>query len=129
MTVKKRKAVRQKSLLRGFGYFGGSTAAIDCIVRDLSDTGARLAFSVSPPADDVIEFHIPSKGWVLHAKAIWRKADEVGVSFVRSSVPEWAEPQDGTLTERIARLEFELGKVKQLVRRLQRTADSKINAA
>lgn len=128
MTIKKRKSIRQKSLLRGFGYFGGSSAAIDCIVRDLSDTGARLTFSVSPPADDNIELHIPSKGWALHAKAIWRKADEVGVSFIRSSVPERAESHDGSVTQRIGRLEFELAKVKQLVRRLQKTADSKTNA-
>ena len=129
MSVKKRKSIRQKSLLRGFGYFGGRSAAINCIVRDLSDTGARLTFSVSPPADDDIEFHIPSKGWALHAKTIWRNADEIGVSFVSSSVRERAELHDSSLTERIARLEFELAKVKQLLRRLQRTADSKTTAA
>jgi hypothetical protein len=57
-----RQAPRQKSFLRGFVYFGNSPSAVDCLVRDISDTGARLKFSGGFPAADIIDLHIPIKG-------------------------------------------------------------------
>jgi hypothetical protein len=37
-------AVRQRTFLKAMVYYDNRRASIECIVRDLSDSGARLAF-------------------------------------------------------------------------------------
>jgi len=74
-----------KSYLHGFAYFGKVGTAVDCVVHDISDSGARLKFLAVPPIVETIELHIPSKGLVHRASVIWRAADEIGVNFVESS--------------------------------------------
>ena len=115
-----RQATRQKSFLRGFVYFGNSPSAVDCLVRDISDTGARLKFSGSFPAADIIDLHIPLKGQTLRAKVQWREADEIGIAFVSSAASGNAEPHDGELSGRVARLEAEIAALKQMIKRLQK---------
>ena len=41
----RRISTRQKSFLRGCIQFNHRRTTIDCLVRDISDTGARLIFS------------------------------------------------------------------------------------
>src|ERR1022692_3782581 len=108
MHVENRLALRQKTFLRGFAYFGGSPSAVDCFVRELSDTGARIKFSAPPPAVDFLELHIPIKGKKVSAKVIWRAADEIGIAFVEASKGDNSEPSDGELSDRVARLESEI---------------------
>src|SRR3979409_476652 len=60
--VERRHAPRQKSFLHGFVYWGGNPSAVDCLVRDISDSGARLKFSSGQtPAGDIVDLHIPLK--------------------------------------------------------------------
>jgi hypothetical protein len=115
-----RQAPRQKSFLRGFVYFGSSPSAVDCLVRDMSDTGARLKFSGGFPAADIIDLHIPIKGQSFCAKVQWREADEIGIAFVSSAASGNADPQDGELSGRVARLEAEIAALKQMIKRLQK---------
>jgi hypothetical protein len=68
-----------KTYLHGFAYFGKSGTAVECVVNDISDSGARLKFTAAPPIVDTVELHIPSKGRVNRAKVLWRAADELGV--------------------------------------------------
>jgi len=74
-----------KSYLRGFVYFGKMGTAVECVVLDISDSGARLKFLGAPPTVDAIELHIPIKGWVHRAKVLWSAVDEIGVGFVEGS--------------------------------------------
>jgi hypothetical protein len=74
-----------KSYLHGFAYFGKLGTAIECVVHDISVSGARLKFLAPPPIVDAIELHIPIKGRVHRAKVMWRAADEIGVSFIENA--------------------------------------------
>jgi len=74
-----------KSYLRGFVYFGRAGSTVECVVHDISDSGARLKFLGAPPTVDTIELHIPIKGRVYRANVLWRAADEIGVNFVEGS--------------------------------------------
>jgi hypothetical protein len=127
--TEKRRAPRQKSFLRGLVYFGNSPSATDCIVRDISDTGARLKFSSPPATTDFLDLHIPVKGQTLHCKVQWRAADEIGITFVSASAMSAAPSGDGELSDRVARLEAEIATLKQLIKRLQKNSDSKTEAA
>jgi PilZ domain-containing protein len=59
--------------------FGG--IEVDCLVRNLSATGA--AIEVSSPLQCPIAFvlAIPSDGSVRHCHVVWRKGKRIGVKF------------------------------------------------
>ena len=77
-----RSSVRKKLFLRGFIRTPKSNSSIDCMVRDLSEGGAKLRFKCTPLITDVFELHIPTKGAVLQSKLVWMNNCEAGVSFV-----------------------------------------------
>jgi hypothetical protein len=74
-----------KSYLHGFAYFGKVGTAVDCVVHDISASGARLKFLAAPPIVDTLELHIPIRGLVNRAKVLWRAADEIGVAFIEDA--------------------------------------------
>lgn len=128
----KRGAPRQKSLLRGIVYFGGSPCAVECLVRDVSETGARLKFQLPPAPCDALDLHIPIKGQKLHAHVRWQQNDEIGIAFTampsaaaRPPVTPAATTSYEDLAERVQRLETELAVLQQLMRKLQQKTANK----
>jgi hypothetical protein len=121
MSGERRQATRQKSLLRGLVYFGNSPSAVNCVVRDFSDTGARLKFDGPITAPDQIELRIPVKNQALPCRVQWREPDEIGVSFV-TEVAAAQPANEEELSQRVERLEAEIATLKQMIRRLQRTS-------
>lgn len=117
----RRRSPRQKSLLRGIVYFENSPCATECIVRDISDTGARLKFSALPlEAVDSLELEIPLKAIKHKCRITWRTDYEVGVNFGLTSATQGAD--EASMVERINRLEAEIMALKLMVERLQRNA-------
>ena len=120
----RRNTPRQKSFLRGCIHFNDRRAAIECLIRDISEQGARLIFSSTVAIPDDVDLYIPQKDLTLHVHVKWRHGDEIGVAFVAvvqsagSSVPE----QDGALDERVQRLEAEVAALRRTVKRLQAAA-------
>jgi hypothetical protein len=132
-----RDAPRQKSLLRGYVYFGTSPNAVECIVRDISESGARLKFQYPPAAVEVLDLHIPVKVQKLHANVKWQQNDEIGVTFAfasalaapPSSTLAASQASEAELAKRVYRLETEIVALQQLVKRLQQKIGSKTDAA
>ena len=80
MIKENRKSERHRQFLRGFIRLPDNTT-IDCIVRDVSETGAKLRFKCATPLAEFFELHIPSKGQFAKSKLVWNKNCEVGISF------------------------------------------------
>ena len=80
MIEEKRRASRQKTFLRAFVRLDGD-ATLDCFVRDISDTGARLRFKNPPSIGGRVELNIPTKGQVLPSNVAWIDNCEVGIAF------------------------------------------------
>ena len=128
--IERRAATRQKTFLRGIIYYNNRSAAADCLVRDISDTGARLELSENVVIPYEIDLHIPKKDETYRARVQWRHGEGVGIAFANPVVrrapdraPDAVEApergQDGTdLTERVQRLEAEVNSLKRLVRDL-----------
>ena len=76
-----RKSPRQRSRFQSFVRVLKGDAYIDCVVRDISEMGARLGFSSPPSIDGAVELHIPAKGEIIQAKVVWVEDCECGVSF------------------------------------------------
>lgn len=127
--TERRQATRQKSFLRGLVYLGNSPSAISCLVRDISDTGARLKFSGPVAASETLELHIPVKGQTLRAKVKWRETDEIGIAFISDAGVGVQPASDDELAVRVARLEGEIAALKQMIKRLQKPTSSITDAA
>jgi hypothetical protein len=125
----RRGSPRQKSFLRGIVYYNNRSAAADCLVRDISETGARLELSESVIIPYEIDLHIPKKGETFRARVQWRHGDGVGIAFANpvtkqagAEAPETASPEQGQniagLAARVQRLEAEVASLKRAIKQL-----------
>jgi hypothetical protein len=76
-----RKSPRQRSRFQSFVRVLKEDSYIDCVVRDISETGARLGFSCPASIGGDVELHIPAKGEIIQANVVWVEDCECGVSF------------------------------------------------
>ncbi len=125
MIKDKRKSDRQRLFLRGFIRTPDNDATTDCIVRDVSQTGAKLRFRCPPQISELFELHVPAKGQIVQSKVIWIDDCEVGISF--NSLVAFDAPSSSAdgLSLRMARLENEITGLKRTLKRLQRLVDPK----
>jgi hypothetical protein len=119
--AERRHSKRQKSFLRGCVYFNRRRSAVDCLIRDFSDEGARIIFSDAVNIPDVVEVYIPQKEQTLRARVQWRRGDEIGLAFPtrRSAGAETG----GELAQRVEELEAEIASLRRVLRRLKSSAD------
>jgi hypothetical protein len=117
----RRTSSRQKSFLRGCIYFNKRRSATDCLIRDISATGARLIFSDTVSIPDAVDLYIPQKEQTLRAQVQWRHGDEVGVAFASGAqAPSSPRSLDvGELAERVGKLEAELASMRKMLKRLK----------
>ena len=72
-----RIATRHRVLKAGTIEFGGG--AIDCTVRNVSDTGAAL--DVASPLGIPAQFTLVTDGHRRPCHVVWRKEKRIGVTF------------------------------------------------
>src|SRR5262245_16718249 len=117
----RRTSARQKSFLRGCIYFNNRRSALDCLIRDISATGARLIFSDTVTIPDVVDLYVPQKEQTLRAQVQWRHGDEIGVAF--ANAPQASAPRRpldvAELADRVERLEGEVAAMRKLIKRLK----------
>lgn len=131
----RRNARRAKSFLRGFVYVSRKQDAVPCMIRDVSETGARIAFSDKVSLPDTVELYIPQRKQTLRAKVCWRRGDEVGLAFNVSAKHSDAPAKhadvpvqpaaDGPFSktevvQRVAMLEAEIASLRSVLKRLKR---------
>ena len=109
----RRKGQRDKVILGGVAS-GEDGAAKDCVVRNLSEHGARVEFKDGTrPPQDKMALTIARKGKSFLAKIIWLRDNIVGVAF--TDPPLDAAPKSD-LEERLRKSEK---KKRQLQRRIK----------
>lgn len=112
-------AARARTFLKGVVYFNNRSTSIDCTIRDLSDTGAKIEFASLVTVPDLIELHIPQKQRTYPARVMRRETYEIGISFEDQRSGEPRRAVDNELAERVAKLEVELVSVNRLLKRLK----------
>ena len=121
--IEDRDASRHNTcFFHAFVYLKDNGTAVDCIVRDISDTAARLQFPKPQVFPEFLDLHIPIKGQSFYAKVQWRDGDEVGVTF--NAAPN-LETADMSIDRRVDRLEAEIAALRQSIKHLKRDADQK----
>jgi hypothetical protein len=127
----RRTSARQRTVLRGCVYYDKRSLAADCVVRDVSDGGARIELSENVVIPDVIELYIPKKEETHHARVRWRRNNEVGVAYVENgksrdhdrgggNLEETAEQEHKGigLEDRMQRLEAEMASFRRTIKSL-----------
>jgi hypothetical protein len=87
----RRQSMREKVIYGGIAEIGERGAKRDCVVRNISENGARIEFSdlVLPPRQEM-SLTIARKGRSFLAKIIWWRDNFVGIAFnaeARSGTP------------------------------------------
>ena len=77
--VESRRAPRHLVAKAGTIKFGGS--AIDCLVRNLSSTGAALEVSNQAGLPERFILVVPGDGLHRPCRTVWRKEHRIGVTF------------------------------------------------
>jgi hypothetical protein len=90
-----------------------SWRTVDCIVRNVSLSGARLEVSPTYTLPSEFELEIPQRGAAFKCALKWRKDDAVGVKFLDSMAPTAQPPaseiedlrsENSQLRDEVARL-------------------------
>jgi hypothetical protein len=114
----RRNSRRAKSFLQGFVYVSRRRGALACLVRDLSEKGARIIFSDTVALPDAVELYIPQRDQTLKARVTWRKNDELGLAFVATERGP-REPTEAEVINRVAMLEAEISSLRSLLKRMK----------
>lgn len=125
----RRKSSRQKSFLRGVVYFNMRRSVADCLIRDISEDGARLIFSDTISLPDIVELYIPQKEQTLRALVQWRHGRELGVTFDDPALALDPAAEPGDLAARVAKLEIEIASLRRMLKRLKASGDEDSQAA
>lgn len=79
--AEKRRTPRRRALKGGQISFRERSAAIDCTIRDVSETGARLI--VESPIGVPENFDLVQVGATARfCRVVWRKATQIGIEFL-----------------------------------------------
>jgi hypothetical protein len=116
----RRTSSRKKAFLQGRIFFNNRRTSIDCLIRDLSEQGAKLKFSSAVVTPDLIELYIPNKDESYRARVQWRAAEDIGVVFdVDERVPLVPGAAPADWAPRIHKLEHDLAVLQRKFNELQ----------
>ena len=80
-----RSKTRQRCFLGARIQFNNRRSSFDCLVRDISTTGARLELRTFESMPDEFDLVIPQHERQYRAKVMWRRNNLCGVCFVERS--------------------------------------------
>ena len=111
----RRNQPRHRTFLQGRVFYNHGRSTADCIIRELTDDGARLSFTDPVTLPHAFELHIPNRDQTLHVETIWNRGEEIGVTFGKHGEVSLspAMGQDSPLAERVDKLEKELAALRR----------------
>ena len=111
-----RTAQRTRTLLRARIDFNGGMSTLECAVRDLSETGARIELGDSVAMPGKFRLFIPKHQRSYEAETRWHRGNSVGIEFVNA--PQQGASRD-TEEGRVIKLEAEVAKLRKLVEEIR----------
>ncbi|MGB8277647.1 MAG: PilZ domain-containing protein [Methylovirgula sp.] len=83
----RRTSDRVRTFLRAQIIFNNRMTTIDCIVKNISATGARVALNNTLAVPTEFDIYIPQRGRSHHARLVWRDKDSIGIGFMDVQQP------------------------------------------
>ncbi len=100
---KSRKTERSRAILGATVIYNNKNSTVECQIRNISKTGARLSISDTVSLPEEFDIEVPQKGKTYRARLCWRDESSAGIEFVLEAA---ASPAPG-LQGRVAELEAE----------------------
>ena len=82
----RRREQRWPAYLGGTLAFNKRLSVADCLVRNSSASGARLALSNTPCVPDEFDLYIPQWHAEYHMQVRWRRHDQIGIQVVHGAL-------------------------------------------
>jgi hypothetical protein len=124
MQREQRSTERIRSFLRAQITYNNRMTTIDCIIKNYSAGGAKIALSDTLAVPSEFDLYIPAKQRSHHARLIWRDKDSIGVSFVTAAPT--AQPSEkpthgaADASARVSELEAQNAELKRRVNELSK---------
>lgn len=83
LASERRTSPRRRTLQGAIIRFNRGYGALECVVRNRSEDGARLAFGDTTAVPASFELKIAGESVARTARVRWRSISAVGVAFVR----------------------------------------------
>ena len=78
----RRTRPRKRVLKTGQIITDSTSSTVDCILRDISESGARLRLTSTAALPSTFLLLIKSENVIVPVQRVWRNAHEVGVKFI-----------------------------------------------
>jgi hypothetical protein len=111
--IDQRSNTRRRSFLRAKVLFPNKAATMDCLVRDISETGARLDIGSQAVVPERFDLHIPQKDVTYRATIRWRALEEMGVAFECANAA--TAPAVPDLATRVQQLESDVTRLRRMI--------------
>ena len=112
----KRSATRWPTCLKG-QVRARDGRVLDCLVRDFSDSGARIEVSGSTTLPHSFELFFPLRQATFRAQVRWRGEREIGLTFENPETGP-TDPMQARLVQRMLQLEAENAELRTRVAEL-----------
>lgn len=83
----KRVAPRHRTLKAGKIVLAKSGGVVDCTVRDISDTGAKLLCGDQAAVPNEFQIYLPGDRTIRDARVVWRRDMMLGIIFIGEAKP------------------------------------------
>jgi hypothetical protein len=118
-----RHAERIRSFLRAQIIFNNRMSTIDCTIKNISPTGARVALSDTLAVPAEFEIDIPQKGRSYRARLVWRDKEAIGVEFIDAkthAAASAAPPHVAAPEQRLHDLQLQNAELKAKIQKLRK---------
>jgi hypothetical protein len=116
--LERRQFPRNRVYYGGMVAFNARNSTLACVVRNVSNRGAKIEFDNATMLPDRVDFEIARRGLSYSARLVWRDADAAGLVF--SNGPETAQRTSEIIPLDLAR---KLRATERANRRLQTRLD------
>jgi hypothetical protein len=112
----RRQSFRRKTFLGGRVVFNHRQATMDCVLKNVGGSGAKLVFNNTASVPDEFDVQVARMERTFRARVEWRRQDELGVSFVEHRASSNVVPLD--LAIKMRKLESENARLQRRVTQL-----------
>lgn len=117
-TPEGRASDRTRTFLKAVIEFNHGASRLDCVVKNMSRSGARIEITDAIGLPNEFNLRIPHRNETYRSQMIWREKGAIGVRFVAAEA-EASEP-----LRAMADLEAENARLRARVRELTRRLES-----
>ena len=88
LMVETRRADRVRSFLRARILFNNGASTIDCVIKNISQTGAKIDIVSTMSVPSEFDLEVPQRGRTYRCRMVWRTAESIGVTFADDTAVE-----------------------------------------